>query len=89
MFGQVVAGLLRTGKKCHDKMPTRGPDAPPSKIVQGATESPTKNLLYRHLLPDVGTVMALLPGWFDDYNEVHPHSNLRFLSPREFRRLSA
>jgi putative transposase len=37
------------------------------------------------ILPDAETVMALLPVWFDDYNEVHPHSGLRFLSPREFR----
>jgi transposase InsO family protein len=41
------------------------------------------------ILPDAEAVMALLPVWFDDYNEVHPHSGLRFLSPREFRRLSA
>jgi transposase InsO family protein len=41
------------------------------------------------ILPDAETAIALLPGWFNDYNEVHPHSGLRFLSPREFRRLSA
>ncbi len=41
------------------------------------------------ILPDAEAVMALLPVWFDDYNEIHPHSGLRFLSPREFRRLSA
>ena len=35
------------------------------------------------------TVIALLPAWFEDYNEVHPHSGLKFLSPREFLRLSA
>jgi putative transposase len=40
-------------------------------------------------LPDAETVIALLPGWFEDYNEVHPHSGLKFLSPREFLRLSA
>jgi transposase InsO family protein len=34
-------------------------------------------------------VIALLPAWFEDYNEVHPHSGLKFLSPREFLRLSA
>ena len=37
----------------------------------------------------VWTVIALLPAWFEDYNEVHPHSGLKFLSPREFLRLSA
>jgi len=41
------------------------------------------------ILPDAETVMALLPAWFEDYNEVHPHSGLKFLSPREFLRLSA
>jgi putative transposase len=41
------------------------------------------------ILPDAETVIALLPAWFEDYNEVHPHSGLKFLSPREFRRLSA
>ncbi len=41
------------------------------------------------ILPDAETVIRLLPGWFEDYNTVHPHSGLRFLSPREFRRQSA
>ena len=41
------------------------------------------------ILPDAETVIALLPAWFEDYNEVHPHSGLKFLSPREFLRLSA
>ena len=41
------------------------------------------------ILPDAETVIALLPAWFEDYNEVHPHSGLKFLSPRQFLRLSA
>jgi transposase InsO family protein len=41
------------------------------------------------ILPDAETVLALLPAWFDDYNESHPHSGLRFLSPREFRAKAA
>jgi putative transposase len=41
------------------------------------------------ILPDAATVIALLPAWFEDYNEVHPHSGLKFLSPREFLRFSA
>jgi hypothetical protein len=41
------------------------------------------------ILPDAATVIALLPAWFEDYNEVHPHSGLKFLSAREFLRLSA
>ena len=36
------------------------------------------------LLPDARTVFESLPLWFDHYNAVHPHSALRYLSPREF-----
>ena len=41
------------------------------------------------ILPDAETVIGLLPGWIEDYNEIHPHSGLRMLSPREFLHLSA
>lgn len=41
------------------------------------------------ILPDADTILALLPQWIDDYCEVHPHSGLKFRSPREFLRLSA
>ena len=36
------------------------------------------------LLPDARTVIESLPLWFDHYNAVHPHSALRYQSPREF-----
>ena len=35
-------------------------------------------------LPDVQTVLGLIGGWIDDYNDNHPHSALRMRSPREF-----
>lgn len=41
------------------------------------------------ILPDAETIIALLPEWIEDYCEVHPHSGLKFRSPREFIRLSA
>ena len=34
-------------------------------------------------LSDAKTVMAQLPSWFAHYNTVHPHSALRYMSPRE------
>lgn len=37
-------------------------------------------------LPDAATVLAQLAGWFDDYNEHHPHKGLNMMSPKEFRR---
>lgn len=41
------------------------------------------------ILPDADTILAFLPVWIEDYCEVHPHSGLKFRSPREFIRLSA
>ncbi len=41
------------------------------------------------ILPDADTILALLNEWIEDYCEVHPHSGLKFHSPREFIRLSA
>jgi putative transposase len=35
-------------------------------------------------LPDARTVIDSLPVWFDHYNAIHPHSALRYRSPREF-----
>jgi putative transposase len=35
-------------------------------------------------LPDAQTVIESLPVWIDHYNTVHPHSALRYRSPREF-----
>jgi repressor LexA len=34
--------------------------------------------------PDTISVLQRLGEWFEDYNTVHPHSGLRFQSPREF-----
>lgn len=41
------------------------------------------------ILPDADTILTLLPTWIEDYCEVHPHSGLKFRSPRELIRLSA
>jgi len=37
-------------------------------------------------LPDAVTALGKLAGWFEDYNENHPHSGLKMRSPREFIR---
>jgi putative transposase len=43
---------------------------------------------YVHInkLADAVTVMKQLPGWFNDYNENHPHKGLKMMSPREYRK---
>ena len=35
-------------------------------------------------LPDAATVLELISGWFEDYNDNHPHSGLKMRSPREY-----
>jgi transposase InsO family protein len=37
-------------------------------------------------LPDAVTALGKIAGWFEDYNENHPHSGLKMRSPREFIR---
>ncbi len=43
---------------------------------------------YAHInpLPDADTVLTALHRWFEDYNENHPHSGLKWRSPRDFLR---
>ena len=36
---------------------------------------------------DAITVLEQLPLWFEDYNENHPHKDLKWMSPREYKKL--
>ena len=56
----------------------------------GMSEAFVKTLKRDYLrvspVPDATTALDQITGWFDDYDENHPHSGLRMRSPREFRR---
>ena len=67
--------------------PVRSPES--NGIAEAFVKTFKRDYAWLSILPDAETVIALLPAWFEDYNEVHPHSGLKFLSPREFLRLSA
>lgn len=58
-------------------------------MAEAFVKSFKRDYIYVGELPDAATVMAQMPAWFDDYNEVRPHKGLRMLSPREYRRLTA
>jgi putative transposase len=68
-------------------IPVRSPQS--NGISEAFVITLKRDYARHHVLADAPTVMALLPCWFDDYNEAHPHSGLKFLSPRKFLRLSA
>ena len=67
--------------------PVRSPES--NGISEAFVKTLKRDYTRISILTDAATTMALLPGWFEDYNTIHPHSGLRFLSPREFRSLSA
>ena len=46
-----------------------------------------RDYVYLSDRPDAATVMAQLAQWFEDYNNYHPHSGLKMMSPREYRAL--
>ena len=56
----------------------------------GICEAFVKTLKRDHLrlkpIPDATSALDQLAGWFEDYNESHPHSGLNIRSPREFIR---
>src|ERR1700742_4453121 len=64
--------------------PVRSPES--NGIAEAFIKTFKRDYARLSILPDAETVIALLPAWFEDYNEVHPHSGLKFLSPREFLR---
>ncbi len=55
-------------------------------LVEALVKTFKRDYVFCNDQPDAETVMAHLPGWFDDYNENAPHNALRMLSPREFIR---
>lgn len=45
-----------------------------------------RDFVYLGDVANADVVLRQLHGWFDEYNENHPHKGLKMLSPREFRR---
>jgi putative transposase len=48
-----------------------------------------RDYVYLNKLETAAAVLGRLQSWFDDYNDVHPHSGLKMQSPREYLRNSA
>lgn len=48
-----------------------------------------RDFVYLADVRDAEAVMKQLQGWFEEYNERHPHKGLKMLTPREFRRTNS
>jgi hypothetical protein len=62
--------------------PVRSPES--NGIAEGFVKTLKRDYARLSILPDAAAVIALLPAWFEDYNEVHPQSGLKFLSQENF-----
>ena len=65
--------------------PTYSPES--NGMAEAFVKTFKRDYVYLNRLPSAAEVIAQLPKWFADYNEIHPHKGLGMRSPREYRRL--
>ncbi len=58
----------------------------PNGMAEAFVKTFKRDYVYLADLWDAETVLRLLPTWFADYNDNHPHKGLKMMSPKEFRR---
>ena len=72
----------------HDRLATQRIFIPRSCVAPTASALvhllPETDYMNVTLLPNAATVLGLIAGWFEDYNDNHPHSGLKMRSSREF-----
>ncbi len=54
-----------------------------NEIAEAFVKTLKRDYVHVTPLPDTVTVLRLIAGWFEDYNDHHPHSGLKMRSPRE------
>ena len=64
--------------------PVRSPQS--NGMAEAFVKTFKRDYVYVHDRPDAQTVLSQLSAWFEDYNEIHPHKELKMRSPREFIR---
>jgi len=63
--------------------PYRSPES--NGMAESFVKTFKRDYVQLHPLHDAAEVMAMIPYWFRDYNENHPHTGLKMMSPREYR----
>jgi len=64
--------------------PTYSPES--NGMAEAFVKTFKRDYVYLNRLPSAAEVIAQLPQWFTDYNEIHPHKGLGMRSPREYLR---
>jgi putative transposase len=65
---------------------TTPPYSPESNgMAEALVKTLRRDYVYLSRIDSAAVVLAQLPRWIDDYNEVHPHKGLKMRSPREYR----
>ena len=64
--------------------PVRNPES--NGLAESFVKTFKRDYVYVNDRSDAQTVLQQLTGWFEDYNEYHPHKGLKMKSPREFIR---
>lgn len=76
-FGRRLGLLIRT-------TPAYSPES--NGMAECFVKSFKRDYVYLAKLESAESVLGQLQGWFNHYNDVHPHKGLRMQSPREYRR---
>jgi len=64
--------------------PVRSPES--NGLAEAFVKTFKRDYIFTHSLYDAHSAIKRLPEWFEDYNEVAPHKDLRMLAPRKFIR---
>jgi putative transposase len=64
--------------------PVRSPES--NGMAEAFVKTFKRDYVHVNPRPDAHSVLEQLPGWFEDYNEYHPHKGLNMKSPRQYRR---
>lgn len=89
--GAYIAADTRTLARSLGRKPINTPVCSPQSngIAESFVNTFKRDYVPRMDLRDARAVLAQLPAAFEHFNEVHPHSSLKMLSPREFRQQRA
>lgn len=85
--GAYIAGEARAMVRSLGLKPVTTPVCSPQSncMAESFVNTFKRDYVSRMDLADAKTVMAQLPAAFEHFNNLHPHSSPRMLSPREFR----